>query len=225
VYSPDGRKKSAGLLTLSPNSGGVRADRAGDVLVSEDVRPPDRPVPPEFARLSAKEQKVYRYIYGSILRFGPAGGKVTVYGRGEKPPEAGTAGVGSHWSGDVQVRITGDLKKLYPDIAPTGAGWGDCTCYVPRFDLDGFGRLFAPEVPLFSVKVLDGAGNLLARVGSYGNADSAGPGSSVPEPEIAFGWPAYVAVTDEALYVSDMLNRRVLRAKLVYAAEATCAVP
>ncbi|MFH1022629.1 MAG: hypothetical protein V1809_04515 [Planctomycetota bacterium] len=225
VYSPDGKVKAAGVLKLTAGSGGVRADRAGNILVAEDVMPPDQPVPPEFKEIQGKARNIYRYIYGSILKFGPKGGQVTVYPRGTKAPDEGERGVNVHWSGEQPVRITGELRGFYPAIAPTGSGWGDCTCYVPRFDLDGFDRIFAPEVPRFSVKVLDSAGNELARIGSYGNADSAGPGSKIPEPEIAFAWPAYVAVTDEAVYVSDMVNRRVLRAKLVYAATAECPAP
>jgi hypothetical protein len=34
-----------------------------------------------------------------------------------------------------------------------------------------------------------------------------------------------VAVSDRWAYVSDTVNRRVVRVKLNYAAEATCAVP
>lgn len=222
VYTPDGKRKSEGLLTLSPASGGVRADRAGNIFVSDDVHLPDQPMPPQFALLGAKEQRIYRYIYGSILKFGPDGGKVTVYGRDQKYADDGVAVISSHWSGDRQTRITGQLKTIYPHIAPTGAHGGDCTCYVPRFDIDGFGRLIAPESPLFSVKMLDDNANLLARFGSYGNADSAGTGSKSPEPEIAFVWPAYVAATDEAVYVSDMLNRRIVRVKIGYRVIRAC---
>ncbi len=224
VYSPDGKKKQAGLLTLSAGVGGVRVDRAGNIYVAEDIMPPDQLVPPEFKAVKGRELNVYRNLYGSILKFGPKGGKVGVYRRGKKVPDEGVKGVNLHWSGTCQVRVTGDLKGFFPGVAPTGAGSGGCTCYVPRFDLDGFDRLFVPDVARFSVKVLDGRGNLLTRIGSYGNADSAGPKSKIPKPEIAFAWPAYVAVTDEALYVSDMLNRRVLRARLIYAASAECAV-
>ena len=131
-----------------------------------------------------------------------------------------------HWSGPSRARILGDLRGFFPDVAPTGTGGaGYCTCYVPRFDLDGFGRLFVPEVPRFCIKVLDGRGNLLRRIGEYGNADSAGPNSALPDPPIAFAWPAYVGVTDQAVYVSDMLNRRVMRIRLVYRTEASCPAP
>ena len=38
----------------------------------------------------------------------------------------------------------------------------------------------------------DGEGNAITSFGSYGNMDSRGAGSPVPEPEIPFGWPLSV---------------------------------
>jgi hypothetical protein len=61
--------------------------------------------------------------------------------------------------------------------------------------------------------------------GSYGNQDSAGPGSAVPKPEIAFAWPSNVGVSDEAVYVGDPVSQRITRVKLSYAAEESCAAP
>ncbi|MHC4914235.1 MAG: hypothetical protein ACYTGB_01985 [Planctomycetota bacterium] len=223
VLAPDGKVRRRSVLTLTAGAGCVRVDRAGNMWVAEDVMPPDQPLPPEFAAVKGRDRYVYSYIYGSILKFGSKGGKVTAYRRGrEKPPEEGVRGVNRHWSGTRQVRVTGELKGFFPGVAPTGSGSGMCACYVPHFDLDGFGRAFVPDVPRFSVRVLDSAGNQLARIGTYGNADSAGPGSKVPQPKIPFGWPAYVAVTDEAVYVSDMLNRRVARLTLHSEVEETC---
>jgi hypothetical protein len=75
------------------------------------------------------------------------------------------------------------------------------------------------------VGVLDTAGNLIAWFGAYGNQDSAGPGSLVPVPAIPMAWPQSVAVDDSTAYIGDRLNRRVVRVRLRYAAEATCELP
>jgi len=75
------------------------------------------------------------------------------------------------------------------------------------------------------VGVLDTAGNLVSWFGSYGNQDSAGRGSAVPTPEIPFCWPYTVAVSDDAVYVGDRLNRRVVKVRLDYRTEQTSAVP
>jgi len=52
---------------------------------------------------------------------------------------------------------------------------GACVCWNSRFDLDYFNRSFAPEPLLCSVAVLDSAGNLILRVGRYGNVDDGIP--------------------------------------------------
>ena len=48
--------------------------------------------------------------------------------------------------------------------------------------------------------------------------------SPFAEPEIAFSWLFGVGATDKYAYMGDSMNRRLLRAKLVYAAEETCEV-
>ncbi|HUU23614.1 MAG TPA: kelch repeat-containing protein, partial [Phycisphaerae bacterium] len=95
---------------------------------------------------------------------------------------------------------------------------------------------------------LDTAGNEILSIGGYGNQDCCGPDSYVVDPagkflrprkaddpkdltspfakpEIAFAWIIGVAVTDKYAYVSDAINKRVLRVKLDYAAEETVLLP
>jgi hypothetical protein len=45
------------------------------------------------------------------------------------------------------------------------------------------------------------------------------------EPAIAFNWIIGIAVTNRFAYVADLLNTRVLRCKLDYAASEAVAVP
>ena len=109
---------------------------------------------------------------------------------------------------------------MFPGISPSPAVGGGCVCFSPRFDVDGFGRVFMPDVATFSVRVVDANANPIVRFGGYGNMDSRGPGSAIPTPAIALAWPQYVAVSNEAAYVSDVINRRIVRVKLSYAVEA-----
>ena len=55
-----------------------------------------------------------------------------------------------------------------------------------------------------------------------GNEDSAGPASQIPTPAIPLAWPYAVSVGKSGVYVSDVVNRRILRLDLVFAVEATC---
>ena len=106
-----------------------------------------------------------------------------------------------------------------------------CACYTGRFGVDYFGRVFIPDVGQFSVQVVDAANNPVLRFGDYGNADSpstvgSGPAgaskdSAVPTPEIPLAWPYDVSVGKSGIYVSDVINRRILRVDLVHSAEET----
>ena len=84
------------------------------------------------------------------------------------------------------------------------------------FSVDDFGRLFVPDVFRFAVNVLDAGGNLITRIGRYGNTDDDG---------IRLAWGAYVSVSGGRLFISDMANRRVTAVALTAAAEATARVP
>jgi hypothetical protein len=124
---------------------------------------------------------------------------------------------------------------------------GGCNCENTRFDVDPFGRVWYPDLGRYRVGVLDTNGNLITTFGGYGNAESCGPDSPVvdpqtkklrprkaddpkdlkspfAEPEIALSWLIGVGATDKYAYMGDSMNRRLLRAKLVYAAEESCEV-
>jgi len=93
---------------------------------------------------------------------------------------------------------------------------GHCACYNSRCTLDYFARSFAPEVRRFRVAVLDSAGNLILRIGRYGNVDDEGIG-------LMHG--AYVAThTDRRLFVADPGNARIVSATLGYHRTETVAL-
>lgn len=106
-----------------------------------------------------------------------------------------------------------------------GKGGGGCACWHARFSLDYFGRSFAPEVDHFTVAVLDSAGNLILRVGQYGNVDDGLPlvkdgavtSRSIGGDETALFHAAYVAThTDRRLFIADAGNARIASVKLGY---------
>ena len=72
------------------------------------------------------------------------------------------------------------------------------------------------------VAVLDSAGKFLRPRKADDPKDAISP---FAKPEIAFAWIIGLAVTDKYAYVDDVVNKRVLRVKLGYAAEETAAVP
>ena len=98
-------------------------------------------------------------------------------------------------------------------------------CEGVGFDVDPYGRVFYPNLGQFRVEVVDTNNNWIGSFGKYGNQDSGGPDAKVRRPEIPLAWPCYVAVSDTHAYVADTVNRRVVRVKLNYAAEASCVAP
>ena len=124
-----------------------------------------------------------------------------------------------------------------------GSG-GHCSCYVNgRFDLDYFGRSFAPEVDRFRVVVLDTNGNVILRIGKYGNVDDGIPlvppdpsleakqGAQPPNPhsiggdEVAIMHAMNLAVhTDRRLFLADVGNHCIRSVALDYHASERIAL-
>jgi hypothetical protein len=131
-----------------------------------------------------------------------------------------------------------------------GVGFGGknpgtgCACWNCRFTLDTFARSFAPEIDHFSVAVLDAGGNLIARIGRYGNVDDGAPSAeggtrnaeagekdketgvprsalrvprSIGGDEVALFHACFLAThTDRRLFIADAGNGRIVSVKLDY---------
>ncbi len=215
VYGPDGKLKKGGLIVAGGTDECVRVDYQGNAYLCSNVKTKTAVYPPELLENIPRDGKWqggpnWYAWYGSVLKFGPRGGALW----GTKGKDYTTL-----W-GSKDVKVEGALwahTGIFP--VPDNLRRLGCSCFGPRFDVDGFGRVFMPDAATFSVRVIDTSGNPIARFGSYGNMDSQGPGSKIPVPEIPFAWPQYVAVSNEAVYVSDVINRRVVRVRLGYVSE------
>lgn len=189
-----------------------------------------RPFPWTFSMVNA-----YLYDQGAVLKFGPDGG--AFYGRSVSwLPHEHVRSAPAAWSDLVfpdiapesarmlrsgyagrPVKVTG-AQWLYQGMSPLPAadmGRFDApgAGLSARLSVDPFGRVYVPDAFRFSVVVLDAAGNRLARIGRYGNADDQGP-------DIRFAWPASIDTADGKLYVSDSVNQRVSVIALNYTQEA-----
>ncbi|MCG3177684.1 MAG: hypothetical protein BIFFINMI_00003 [Phycisphaerae bacterium] len=179
-------------------SGSIRVDPAGNVYVLQIGLPKDFKRPAGFERDPA-----YNRASGTIYKFGPGGGQFV-----KGVPEGSLA--------------------AYAACGPISGNWNStqsvCHCTKPRFDVDGYGRLYIPNAFSFSVKVVDNAGNEMVTFGHYGNYDAAGPESAEPKPDIPLGWPITAGASDRFIYVGDCLNHRVVRVDRTYAVEKSCPV-
>lgn len=183
-------------------SGSVRVDLAGNVYVLQIGLPRGHTPPKGF-----EKDPSYLGALGTIYKLGPGGGE---FERQDKKLQPATG-----------------LLQSYSTPCGTvsgGLGGGACHCTKPRFDVDGYGRLYIPNTFTYKVAVVDNADNPILSFGGYGNWDAQGPQSSEPKPEIPLGWPIFAGASDKYVYVGDVLNHRVVRADKIFAAEETCDV-
>jgi hypothetical protein len=104
-----------------------------------------------------------------------------------------------------------------------------CICWNSRFTKDYFNRSFAPETMHYSVAIIDSAGNLILRVGKYGNVDDGKPlvadggpaaARAIGDDEVGLFYPCYVAThTDRRLFIADAGNSRISSVRLGYHSE------
>jgi SMP-30/gluconolaconase/LRE-like protein len=189
---------------LDAQGGGVRVDFAGNIYVGMHGLP---------ASLKLANRNT-----GAVVKFSPSGG-----GYVKRDFKKQNADGGIKWHGSQIGNFVEGGQVVYPYLVPqVDRG---CVCKEARFDLDGYGRLYVPDAFDYCVRVYDNAGNLLATFGDYGNADTCGPDSAVPQPAIGLGSPVMVSVghLDKAgrLYVADTLNARVVRVAVKYVVEET----
>ncbi len=194
----DGKIGRKEFVKLGAPIGGVKADLAGNVYIAAHIKPAGETCPKWFEGKVPKEQGAwYRTMYGSILKVKPEGGEVN-----------STADAPVVWA--------------YHGVSPMPSRkTARCSCQIPRFDVDLYGRLWVPDCFRFSVAVLDNNANAIARLGEYGNCDSAGPGSARPSAKIPLAWIHSVSVTDSFVFMADVMNHRIVAVKLNAAAEKT----
>ncbi|MCK6473948.1 MAG: hypothetical protein L6R28_19680 [Planctomycetes bacterium] len=175
----------------------------------------------------------FNEMTGTLMKFRPGKGKIICGGgavpmplREETKPKRPPDGI----KGSTPFWVEGADWK-YGGVGFCGKNsmyaMGGCACYNSRFYLDYFGRSFAPEIDRSQVAVLDTNGNLIMRIGRYGNVDSAGPKSQVPlgGDEVGIVYGPYIATfTDRYLWVADTGNQRVASVRLDYHTNFTVAL-
>jgi len=90
-----------------------------------------------------------------------------------------------------------------------------CNTWRHHQTLDDEGYLYAAGK--HSVQVINcETGKLVGEFGSYGNMDCRGKGSKYPHPELPFGGISAMSVWKDRLFVVDVLNRRIVKCRIVY---------
>ena len=240
VFGMDLLPKRVAVSGVSGKGCIPRLDLKGNIYLAENVRPPEGNYPEFFAgKLKADKAHgvcgdgAYVYMYGSIVKFPPGGGAIL----DDKKAKAAGGAQGLRpfrypWRNVTNLR--GALKGAewvrfgfspFSDMGVWGGGSAACHCEGAGFGVDGFGRVFYPNLGRFRVEVIDTNNNFIGTFGKYGNMDSGGPDAIVKTPDIPLAWPTYVAVSDTYAYVSDVASTRIVKVRLNYMAEETCPVP
>ncbi len=237
----DGKTKRT-LIWQCLNGAIPRMDPKGNIYIADLVKPVDRSYPEFFdGKLPPPPKQTgggdlfwYSYMYGSIVKFPPTGGaiwhdkKLPKSALGEPPadllakpkvPFKRHYAYSPHLTGEIQGALWTRFGYS-PYSSHMSGNTSHCMCEGSGFDVDPFGRVFFPNLGQFRVEVVDTNNNPIATFGKYGNEDA-----PAKQAEIPLAWPTYVAVADRYAYVADTVNRRVVRVKLAYAAEAGCVAP
>ena len=210
VYSPDGTLKKKGLVRSQALSD-VLVDREGNIYVIEGkLRYKSRPrrtwPPPFLSKAAAKKYEGQEHVnqrkalMQRLVCFSPEGGVLDGDGG---PPQL--------WH--------------HPGVSGVSPleGWGHLQ--PAHMCLDPDQRIWIPDTYNYSVKAVDRAGNLMLRVGKYGNEECRGGGGDkkleganiVVDPEIPLARPHGLAVYGDFLFIVDMMSHRVVRCRVAYA--------
>lgn len=125
---------------------------------------------------------------------------------------------------DISGKWVENSEWLFGGVGGFNAG---CVCWYVRFKVDYFGRTFVPAPRYFEVAVLDSSGNLMLKIGQYGNNDSKGKNSKEPlgGDEVGLFNPCFVGVhTDRRLFIADIGNQNIMSVKLTYVVDEYLAI-
>ncbi len=222
VIGADGKiRNDCAVHVQNSRLGGIAVDSRGNIYLGAQCAPADQRIPEWFAGKlpkdsPAKHPGIDYKNYATLFKFPPTGGAIKLNPQGK-------------WNSVAQYahkRATVEKAIWHRRIGYVGSHGHElgCHCETTRFDIDGYDRVFAPDLFRFRIYMLDANGNEIAHFGGYGNMDSRGPESPVPTPAIPFAWPLSVECGHGRVYVADLINKRIVAVKFDFAATEECAI-
>ncbi len=213
-YSPDGALMDPGHCRYYLSAGNMAVDSRGSVYVYDVGR-----VPPAKAQYDFPDMTWGYWRKPKPLRKGPY-----LMQRGGEPvthiseichvvkfgPEGGERftedELWAHRGGSVHVAC------------------GGCDFPANLLDCDGADRILAADVAHYCVNVLETAGNLIGRFGTYGNAETV-PGPEGDADELGFRNIYCISAAGDAVYVCDKDLRRIAKVRMEYRQTSSSHIP
>lgn len=208
-YGPDGRLATPGLVRLWHGIGGGARDSRGNLYAMDLCLGKFQRLVHDFPFRSMKAHEYesmgwlrdgelirHQSELGSLVRFGSGGGD------------------------------RGTESECWAHRGFSIISSGNCKCDWPAdtVTVDAADRIFASDADHFHVKALDNAGNLIARIGRWGNAQTQ-PKPGGPASELGFDYIYALAAAGDDLYVCDRVLRRVARLRMDYRLTAAAVLP
>ncbi len=225
IWDKHGQLKVEDAIPGVGQCDGVGIDGNGDIYV---MHAPTR---------SYNGKRYFNNMSQTLMKVRPGQGRGKVISSSGSPLALGDADKPKR-SPDVQSTRHGkawiqDAEWMYGGVGFAGFNMighgGGCACWFSRFKLDYFARSIAPEPYQFRVAVVDSAGNLILRIGQYGNvedgkpliADDGPPNTrTIGGDEVSLMHACFVGThTDRRIFISDLGNQRIVSVKLEYHTE------
>ncbi|MBL8027155.1 MAG: T9SS type A sorting domain-containing protein [Fibrobacteres bacterium] len=206
--------KSKFIRISGSMAGGVRVDKNSNIYIGARIKELSKPWP-DFVNSDSlsgticeleTSQKAWAYeMYGSVLKFDSTGGSI-LYGT---TGNLVTGGGGFHpgncatWQSYHKCSTQGLIWMHYGMshiLTHTTYRITKCWCAQSRFDVDGYGRVFYPNTFMCEFAGIDNSKNMLFRIKNRDLPDG-----------VAIGVGSQIEVTDEALYVVDYYNNKIVR--------------
>ncbi|MFT5523205.1 MAG: hypothetical protein ACI9HK_001151 [Pirellulaceae bacterium] len=231
IWDKHGQLKVEDAIPGVGQCDGIGLDRNGDIYV---MHAPTR---------AYNGKRYFNEMSQTLMRVRPGQSRGKVVSSQGSPIALGDAGKPDR-AADVESTRHGkawvqDAEWMYGGVGFAGFNMighgGGCACWFSRFKLDHFARSIAPEPYQFRVAVVDSAGNLILRIGKYGNVEDGKPlieadgppnTRSIDGDEVSLMHACFVGThTDRRIFISDLGNQRIVSVKLGYHAEERIALP
>jgi len=194
---------------------GIAMDKDDNLYIQQAGMPPlDGKFPPNVHRRACTLMKLKPR--SRVLARDAAIVDLAPEARPSRPPDF-------FWDGGKPVWIE-SAQWMYGGVGISG---DECHCFAnSRFGFDYFARSFVSELHRYRITVLDTNGNVILRIGRYGNADDGKPlvakksspaARLIGGDEVSLMQAQFLATdTDRRLFVADIGNYRIISVKLDY---------